>query len=57
MAYISVNDTFLFLPPESSDPSISFLNQGLKNNKNKFFALKLNWKNIEVLKLYNFWDF
>jgi len=54
MAYISVNDTFLFQLPESSDPSISFLNQGLKNNKNKFFALQLNWKNIEIVKLYNF---
>ena len=33
---IDVNDTFISLLLEFSDLSLSSLNQGLKNNKNKF---------------------
>jgi hypothetical protein len=58
LAYIGGNDTFLSLPPEPNDLSLFSLNQALQDKKkNKLFIPKLNWKNVEVLKLYNLCDF
>ena len=47
---------FFSLLLESNDLFLSSLNQELKNNKNELFVPKLNWKNIELLKLYNLCD-
>jgi hypothetical protein len=56
LAYIGVNDTFLSLPPGPNDLSLFSLNQELQDKKNELFIPKLNWKNIEVLKLYHLCD-